>query len=337
MPRQKPLEIIGKSEKATKIRKFAEKAAHSEEILFLRGQTGTGKDHLAEYIHDLGRSGNRFVTVDCGSIPESLCESILFGHVNGAYTDAKSSAEGLLSVAKGGTLFLNEVANMPMTLQTKFLRVLDTTTFRPIGSTSEIPINTRIIAATNANVERAVRDGKLRDDLYHRLNAVTFAIPALRERKEDIPLLFNYFLGNLGNNHHFSSAAIEIMESYFWPGNVRELKLTVERAVFHSGEIEVIEKECLGLDLENNKNLEDGKKESEEISDEIIRIGPINGLFPRWEEMKNELMKKYLTVLLRKTKGNQSSVARISGLRRQVIGERMVEFNISKDRDDWLG
>jgi len=319
------LEIIGKSKQAVQMRQFAQCAAYSDQIIFLRGETGSGKDHLAEYIHAIGPRCHRFVPIDCGAMPETLCESELFGHSAGAFTDARGAKVGLIQVAEHGTLFLNEVANMSLSLQAKFLRVLDTRTFRPIGEAKEIPINTRIIAATNADVEKIVKEGGLRNDLYHRLNAVTFTIPPLRNRIEDVPLLVDYFLKNLGNNRHFSLAAMGAMEAYPWLGNVRELKHAVERAIFYSGDKEVIEKECLGASFAKSN------EEIQEIWKEVIEADPTDGSFPNWEEVQNRVMKKYLIALLKETKGNQALASRISKLSRGTIRERAQIYNIFGD------
>ena len=185
--------VIGSSREAKDVRDFAERAAQDDHSLLLRGETGTGKDHLAELIHHLGRQQYPFVPVDCGTLTESLSESELFGHVQGAYTDARTARSGLVQVARGGTLFFNEVTNMASGLQAKFLRVLEKKSFRALGSTKEETVDTRIIAATNVDLEAAVRRGELRADLYHRLNVISFTLPPLRARREDIVELAWHF------------------------------------------------------------------------------------------------------------------------------------------------
>lgn len=228
--RQAPV-IIGRSEQATRMRDFAEQAARTEHTILLRGETGVGKDHLAECIHHLGRRGRTFVPVDCGALTESLSETELFGHTRGAFTDAQQVKQGLVQVAEDGTLFFNEVANMSLSLQAKFLRVLEKRTFRQVGGTKEMSINTRIIAATNANLELAVRRGELRSDLYHRLNTITFTVVPLRDRSDDIPELASHFLRQERVSRTFSPEAMAVMMGYHWPGNVRELKNADRKSV----------------------------------------------------------------------------------------------------------
>lgn len=227
-------------------------------------------------------------------------------------------------MAKQGTLFLNEVTNMGPNLQAKFLRLLDTRTFRPVGETKEIPIHTRIIAATNADVERAVKDGELRLDLYHRLNVITLVISPLRERAEDIPYLVAHFLRNSSRPKRFSDSAMEILSRYYWPGNIRELKHTVQRAVFFSGKEEVIEREHLGRSF--SRNIEEIEAMCSE--DYIVTS---DGFFPSWEEIENRVMKQYIIGLLRETRGNQSLASRMSGLTRGTIRSRITDYNISGD------
>ena len=330
-------EIIGVSKEAERIRRFAQRSAHMKDTLFIRGESGAGKDHLAEYIHSLGYNNQKFVPIDCGSMPENLCESELFGYSAGAFTDARKAKQGLIQVANKGTLFLNEVANMGSNLQVKFLRLLDTKTFRLIGGTEEIPMNTRIIAATNAEVEELVKSGKLRADLYHRLNVITFNILPLRERLEDIPYLVEHFLRECCSSKKFSSAAIGFMNNYLWPGNIRELKHVVERAVFSSDAKEFIEIEDFENSLIENKGDLKSSQELQylgesQLGEEIeLRFYKKYGNqpFPKWEDVGEELLKMYLLELLKKTGGNQSMASMLSGLTRGKIRERMKKFNIS--------
>ena len=318
------IEIVGRSRQAIEMRKFAQRAAQTEQTLFLRGATGSGKDHLAEHIHAIGRSDYPFVPIDCGSMPDTLCENELFGHKAGAFTDGRDEKVGLIKAAENGTLFLNEVANMSLSLQAKFLRLLDTRSFRPIGEVKEIPIHTRIIVATNANVENLVREGKLRDDLYHRLNVISFTISPLREHLQDVPDIIEYFLrlsnDNFKKQKCFSVAAMECLKSYNWPGNIRELKNVVERAIFFADDKETIEEEFL-INLLNEK----------EESDIKYRADPENGFFPTWEEVQDKELKKYLLWLLKKVNKNQSEASRISGLGREALRKKIRRFKIFSD------
>lgn len=233
IPSQK---FVGRSQAAEKTRRFAEKAADSDLTILLRGETGVGKDFLAEIIHELGTS-RKFVVIDCGSLTETLSEAELFGHSRGAFTDAYKEKKGMIEIAQDGTLFFNEIANMDVKLQNKFLRILDKKSFRPVGSTSEIPVVTRVIAATNANLESMVKEKTFRLDLFHRLNVLSFVISPLRERKEDIPDLVTVFAN--GNSERFSPQAWTVLMGYDWPGNTRELLHTIQRAIFLNPEGEI--------------------------------------------------------------------------------------------------
>ncbi len=239
--------LIGCSQAAMEMRQFAARAGMSEQSVLLLGETGAGKDQLAEFIHFAGRPRKKFVPVDCGGMSEALNETELFGHVPGAYTDAKTFKQGLVQVAENGTLFFNEIGNMPLALQAKFLRVLEKKSFRQVGGVQELVMNTRIIAATNMDLEAAVRDGKMRLDLFHRLSIIVFTVPPLRERPDDIPVLANYFLKKEGPEKTFSEEALSLLIAYDWPGNVRELRNVVARAVFNSQEESTIQREHIQL------------------------------------------------------------------------------------------
>ncbi|MBX4181662.1 sigma-54 factor interaction domain-containing protein, partial [Candidatus Parcubacteria bacterium] len=191
------IRITGTSRAAQEIRDFARRASKFNETLLLTGETGVGKDHLAEYIHSLGADGRPFVPVDCGTLPRDLVESHLFGYVRGAYTGAGEGKDGLIQAAEGGTLFLNEVANMSIELQSKLLRVAEGRSYRKVGGTQEIQIRTRIIAGTNVDLSAKVEAGRFKLDLFYRLATITYQIPALRERPEDIEPLSYLFLKQL--------------------------------------------------------------------------------------------------------------------------------------------
>lgn len=334
------VEIVGVSQEAKRIRRLAEEAALIGDTIFIRGETGAGKDHLAEYIHNLGRSNHRFVPIDCGAMPENLCEGELFGYSAGAFTDARKDKPGLIRVADRGTLFLNEVANMGQSLQAKFLRLLDTKTFRPIGGTEEVPMNTRIIAATNAQMEELVKSGKLRHDLYQRLNVITFTVLPLRERVEDIPFLAEYFLIRHGSSKKFSDSAIGLMMDYPWPGNIREMKHAIERAVFFSGKKDVIDLEDFQSSLEagfkettvsQSQNTLEDIRPHDKVKIEFSKEYPIldGQLYPSWETISEDFLKEYIIELLNKTNGNLSKTAAVANFTRGKLRERIAKFKIS--------
>jgi transcriptional regulator with PAS, ATPase and Fis domain len=233
--------IVGEGREAQKIRIFAQRASGINETILLGGETGTGKDLLSEYIYSLGNYKGPFVTVDCGALTESLLSSELFGHVRGAFTDAREKF-GLIQMASDGILFLDEIGSMPLTLQAHILRVVERKPYRMVGGTKELPITARIIAATNENLMAAVKEGRFRRDLYYRLNVLSFTMPRLHERREDIPLLVKHFLkarkekqGEDGCGCKiFSPEAVTKLQEYSWPGNIRELSNVVSQAVFYS-------------------------------------------------------------------------------------------------------
>jgi two-component system response regulator HydG len=227
--------IIGRSPEMEKLYRLIAKVARSTHPVLVQGESGTGKELVARAIHFTGPFRDQpFIPVDCGSLVPTLIESELFGYVRGAFTGAVRSKEGLMSIAQGGTVFLDEIAELPVDLQSKLLRAIQEKEIRPVGSTKSIPINVRILAATNRDLEAAVHEGKFRKDLYFRLNVVTLKIPPLRERKQDIPLLVGHFLEKLarsgGMQREISDEAMKLMLAHDWPGNVRELENCLERA-----------------------------------------------------------------------------------------------------------
>jgi DNA-binding NtrC family response regulator len=228
--------LIGLSTKMQHIYKMTERVAQHECPVLILGESGTGKELVARSVHFSGpRKNHPFVPVDCSSLVPTLIESELFGYVKGAFTGALQAKRGLLEAAQGGTLFLDEIGDMPLDLQVKLLRALQEHEVRPVGSTERRQINVRIIAATNRDLESAIRTGAFRQDLYFRLNVVQLRLPALCDRKSDIPLLVTYFLekfsGTHGTTRKISNDAMKRLMAYDWPGNVRELENAIEHAV----------------------------------------------------------------------------------------------------------
>ena len=227
--------IVGRSPEMEKLYRIVAKAAHSTHPVLILGESGTGKELVARSIHFSGPYHDKpFIPVDCGSLVPTLIESELFGHVKGAFTGAQHAKDGLLAIAEGGTVFLDEVAELPIDLQAKLLRAIQEREIRPVGSTKHSPINVRILAATNRDLEEGVAQGTFRRDLYYRLNVLSLRIPSLRERRQDIPLLANHFLERLSRDSDaertLSDDALKAMLAYDWPGNVRELENCLERA-----------------------------------------------------------------------------------------------------------
>ncbi len=227
--------LVGHAPAMEKLYRIIAKAAHSTHPVLILGEGGTGKELVARSIHYTGEYKNKpFVAIDCGSLVPSLIESELFGYAKGAFTGAVRAKEGLMSAADGGTIFLDEIGELSTDLQAKLLRALQEREIRPVGSTRTVPINVRILAATNRDLETAVQQGTFRRDLYFRLNVLTLRIPPLRDRKEDIPLLIGHILERLNhahqNHHSVGDDALRLMLHYDWPGNVRELENCLEHS-----------------------------------------------------------------------------------------------------------
>ena len=237
--------IVGKSEPMLKIFDLVAQVAPSRSTVLLQGESGTGKELIAKAIHlNSPRRDRPFVPVNTGSMPPDLLESTLFGHVKGAFTSAIASKKGLFETADRGTLFLDEIGTMSMETQSKILRVLQDRKFMHLGGVHELQVDVRIIAATNVNLQQMVRDGKFREDLFYRLNVITVDLPPLRQRKEDIPLLVEFFLKRYSEENErplrrVTTEALRPLLAYSWPGNVRELENVIERAVVLSSGAEI--------------------------------------------------------------------------------------------------
>ncbi len=229
--------IIGTSPKMRAIFELIENIAPQTSRVLITGESGTGKELVARAIHEnSSRAKNPFITINCGAFPETLLESELFGYMRGAFTGANENRRGLFQAAHGGTLFMDEIGNMSVTMQVKLYRVLQEGKVRPIGSNEETSVDVRVIAATNKDLEKEIAEGRFREDLFYRLSVIPIHLPALRERRDDIPLLAREFLGRFTASMGKKVAGIEAeamrrLEVYDWPGNVRELENTIERAV----------------------------------------------------------------------------------------------------------
>ena len=225
--------IIGKSLKMQELFTLIQKVAQSNSTVLITGESGCGKELVAAAMHNLSpRKNKNFVTINCATFPEGLLESELFGHVKGSFTGALYNKEGLFELANTGSIFLDEIGEMPLSLQSKLLRVLENGTFRRVGGLNDITVDVRVISATNKDISEAVASGSFREDLFYRLNVVPLSIPPLRERPDDIPLLLDHFLSRFSSNtKKFSPEALRFLMNYSWKGNVRELENMVERTV----------------------------------------------------------------------------------------------------------
>lgn len=235
-------EMIGKSTGLKGVTELIEKIADTNTTVLIQGESGTGKELVARALHfNSRRAGHPFLAVNCGAIPEDLLESELFGHSKGAFTGAVNDKAGLFRAASGGTVFLDEIAELPLALQSKLLRAIQEREVTPVGTSTPVKFDARIVAATNRDLEKEVSDGRFREDLFYRLNVVEIDLPSLRERTEDIPLLARYFSGRTARGQNLPEKpitiqAMEALAAYAWPGNIRELENAVERAFILSGD-----------------------------------------------------------------------------------------------------
>jgi len=272
----------------------AKLVATGDASVLIRGESGTGKELLAQAIHRASPRRNKpFMAINCGAIPEALLESELFGHVKGAFTGAGRDHDGLIQSSNGGTVFLDEIGDMPVPLQVKLLRVLQERTVRPVGGTQSVPVDVRIVSATHRDLEAAIREGQFREDLYYRLNVVSFTLPPLRERREDVPLLAGHFLTHIARKYSktvnaFSADALQRLVKYDWPGNVRELVNVVEQVVALTTSAVV----------------------SPALVESALRIQATE--LDSFEQARGQFERDYLARLLKMTSGNVTHAARLA-------------------------
>jgi DNA-binding NtrC family response regulator len=312
--------IIGKSASMQQVFDLITQVAPRRSTILIQGESGTGKELVAKAIHaSSGRADAPFVAINCGNIPSDLLESELFGHVRGAYTGATSSKKGLFEVADGGTLFLDEVATISMEIQSKLLRVIQEREFRRLGGLENIKVDVRIIAATNTDLQIAVKQGAFRDDLYYRLNVIVVKIPPLHERAEDIPLLSEHFIKKYAEesqreNLYLDPSAMKVLMDYDWPGNVRELENVIERAVVLSPG------SCISADL-FPKNITLPPPESP------IRFAPDSA--PLKERVGN-FEKAIILAALEKTAWNQKKAAQLLSVNATTLSEKLKRLKIKE-------
>jgi PAS domain S-box-containing protein len=314
-------EVIAESPAMAQVLGFVRKVAVSEaNTILLEGENGTGKDLVAKTLHyESSRQAEPFIAINCAAIPDTLLESELFGYEKGAFTDARSQKRGLFELADKGTLFLDEIGEIPLTLQTKLLRVLEESTFRRLGGLKDICVDVRFVAATNKNLREAVREGAFRQDLYFRLNVIQIVIPPLRSRREDIAPLLKFFIEHYNRKfkRHIEGAtpeAIELLMEHDWPGNVRELRNAIERAMILE-ESAYITPESLPIAI--------GRDEPRNpAAPTAAREIPDNGLSLVDSE------RQLLTKALEKTAGNQTQAARLLRITRDTLRYKMKKYNL---------
>ncbi len=313
--------IIGKSEKMQALLSSIPKIAQSGANVLITGESGSGKELVARALHNLSpRAQKNFVAINCATFPEGLLESELFGYMKGAFTGAVQNKEGLLEIADGGTLFLDEIGEMPIALQAKLLRVIETGAFRRLGGLKDITVDVRIVAATNRNLQKAIEEGLFREDLYYRLNVIPIQIPPLRERKEDIPLLIDYFLEKSGSsNIKFSPEAKKLMLNYEWKGNVRELQNVIERVVLLS-EREFILPEDLPLEIRSSVPCGERLPELTQFGVDL-------------DSVLEEIEKSYLRKALEMTNGVKTEAAKLLNLTFRSFRHRLSKYGINSEED----
>ncbi len=310
--------IIGKSSQMQEVYKMLREVANTKATVLIQGETGTGKTLVARALHfNSSRKEKPFIHVNCAAFPEGLLESELFGHVKGAFTDAVANKPGKFELANGGTIFLDEIIELSPMLQVKLLRVLQEKEFERVGGVKTIKIDVRVIAATNRDVKKALEDGSLREDLYYRLNVVSIKIPPLREHKEDVPLLVNYFLQKFNresgkNIKGVSPEAMDVLMNYSWPGNAREVENVIERAVILSSE-DTLLPQSLPLHLE-------------EEPDKLEIHLPPEGI--ALEKVEKSLIREALKI----TRGNQSRAAKLLDISRNTLRYRLKKFGLERER-----
>ncbi|HLJ48932.1 MAG TPA: sigma 54-interacting transcriptional regulator [Bryobacteraceae bacterium] len=309
--------MVAASPRMKQVLRFAKRVAESEaSTILLEGESGTGKDVVAQYMHHIGnRRNGPFVSLNCAAIPETLMESELFGYEKGAFTDARAPKAGIMEVASSGTIFLDEIGEMPIVLQAKLLRVLEDQRFRRLGGVRDIQVDLRVMAATNRKLVEAIDEGKFRLDLYYRLNVIQICLPALRERREDILPLARYFIQMYNTRFRrsingLSRGAEQTLVEYEWPGNVRELRNMVERAMI----------------LEETDWIQPSSLQLEGRIQQTLAEGPQAGTLEQAE-------RSLLVQALEKAEGNQTRAAVLLGISRDALRYKMKKFNLGRKGD----
>ena len=306
--------IIGQSPQMQELFRLIPKVAQSSSNVLIIGESGSGKELVAAALHNLSnRKDRNLVAINCAAFPEGLLESELFGHMRGSFTGAVHNKQGLFEIADSGSLFLDEIGEMPINLQAKLLRVLENGSFRRVGGTTDIKVDVRVISATNKDIKAEIASGRFREDLYYRLNVVPIHIPPLRERKEDIPLLVEHFLSKISNQpRKFSSGAMRMFLGFPWKGNVRELENVIERTALLTEKEEItpadLPNEILGYTTDT--------KEIPELTEAGIDIDAIIG----------DIEKKYLLKALEKSGGVKKEAAKLLNLSFRSFRHRLSKY-----------
>ena len=318
--------IVGKSPALQSVLDLVAKVADTDSTVLITGESGTGKELIARALHyNSSRSNRMLVTVNCGAIPEELLESELFGHVQGAFTNAVRHREGRFALAEGGTIFLDEIGDMSPNLQVKLLRVLQTRSFEPVGSSSTVEVDVRVVAATNQKLEKLIETGRFREDLYYRLNVLPIEAPPLRERREDIPVLIQHFLARASQDKEggpmtVSDEALQMLVAYDWPGNVRELENLVERMVVLANACEI-----------GPEDLPD-RVQPTHAPEGTAPTVPASGL--SFSQAVEDLERDLIRQALAHTQWNKNQAAQLLGLNRTTLVEKIRKRGIEPPATD---
>ncbi|RME85413.1 MAG: sigma-54-dependent Fis family transcriptional regulator [Planctomycetota bacterium] len=316
--------IIGKSKAIQNVMDLIQQVSKTDVPVLIVGESGTGKELVAREIHRQSlRASHPFVDINCSNFPANLFESLLFGHKKGAFTGATENQKGLVEAAKGGSLFLDEIGELEMSLQPKVLRFLETGEFRRVGEIRTLKSDTRILAATNRNLQEEIREKRFREDLYYRLNVFTIHLPPLRERKEDIPLLIQYFLGTHRNKKwKYSQEMVKAFMEYPWPGNIRELKNTIERLKILSKNQTISDESWKAMLF---MNLDYGKEKESLGRDNFNDSGHLLSL--------QDLEKQHILKALKHFQGNKSQAAAALGISTRSLYNKLKQYEI-EEKDD---
>ncbi len=321
---------VGQSAAMLGLLELVQRAARTEASVLISGESGTGKELIARALHaNSARAHRAFVPVNCAAMPTELLESELFGHVKGAFTGAADARVGLMEAAEGGTFFLDEICEMSLDLQAKLLRALQERRVRPVGGRDEVELDIRVVAATNRDPDRAVRQGALREDLFFRLNVVPVRVPPLRERRDDVELLAAHFLQRFcrryGRRLSLDRSALDALRAYDWPGNVRELQNVIERVVSLASGDGVIDVQALPIEIraERHASPEAGP----------VLTGPLHPFHEAKEAMVDRFERLYLRRLLSEHEGNVTAAARTAGLSRRTVHRLLAKHEIEGSGD----
>jgi len=330
--------IIGQSRKMQRVFDVIRRVANTRTTVLISGESGTGKELVAKALHfNSSRAKQHFIVVNCGAIPETLLESELFGHVKGAFTGAHTTKKGLVEEADKGTLFLDEVGELPQTMQVKLLRFLQERKFRPVGGTQEIPVDIRVLAATNKDLEKEVKEGRFREDLFYRLNVIRIILPSLRERKDDIPYLLGHFLKKFSEEkgstvRSFSQEVIKILYSYDYPGNVRELENIVEYSVALTQD-EIITPDAVPAHILSGMDSLIGENPVSPVNSQSTMTPDLPEFTQDYniERYMEDIEKGILIKALNKANGIKTEAAKILGISFRSIRYKLQKYGIKDD------